>query len=138
MNSRRIQVRGCWIRKLSLPGRFHRPISKKSWLPNNREAAARFIKATVEAIALIKTDKQAAFSSMKNWYGISDRAHQESIYAEAAKLASKPYPHVEGIKAVMATYAYHEMTRHKPEDFYDASFIAELDKSGYIDSLYKK
>jgi hypothetical protein len=38
---------------------------------------------------------------------------------------------------VMATYTYHEMARHKPEDFYDASFITELDKSGYIDGLYK-
>ena len=26
---------------------------------------------------------------------------------------------------------------HKPEDFYDASFVTELDNSGYIDSLYK-
>ncbi len=30
------------------------------------------------------------------------------------------------------------MTRHKPEDFVDASFVTELDKSGYIDGLYKK
>jgi hypothetical protein len=29
------------------------------------------------------------------------------------------------------------MRQHKPEDFYDDSFVRELDKSGYIDSLYK-
>jgi hypothetical protein len=29
------------------------------------------------------------------------------------------------------------MATHKPEDFYDATFIAEIDKSGYIESLYK-
>jgi ABC-type nitrate/sulfonate/bicarbonate transport system substrate-binding protein len=109
----------------------------KPWLAKNREAAARFIKATVEAIALIKTDKQLAFAAMRKWYGITDAAHQESIYAEARKLASTPDPNVAGIKAVMATYTYHEMARHSPEDFYDASFIAELDKSGYIESLYK-
>ena len=109
----------------------------KSWLAKNPETARRFVKATVESIALIKTNKQAAFDAMKKWYGISDRAQQESIYAEAAKLASKPYPHVEGIKAVMATYTYHEMAMHAAEDFYDARFITELDKSGYIDSLYK-
>src|SRR5262249_48479413 len=108
------------------------------WLPGHRETAARFIKATVDAIALIKTDKQSAFVAMRKWYGIADPAHQESIYAEAAKLASKPYPHVDGIKAVMATYTYHEMTRHKAEDFYDSNFVGELDRSGYIDGLYKK
>jgi hypothetical protein len=28
------------------------------------------------------------------------------------------------------------MTIRKPQDFYDASFVEELDKSGYIDGLY--
>ena len=30
------------------------------------------------------------------------------------------------------------MRKYKAEDFYDASFITELDKSGAIDRLYKK
>jgi hypothetical protein len=30
------------------------------------------------------------------------------------------------------------MRIHQPDDFYDASFVRELDKSGYIDGLYKK
>jgi hypothetical protein len=30
-----------------------------------------------------------------------------------------------------------EMRLHRAEDFYDARFIAELDRSGYIDDLYK-
>ena len=28
------------------------------------------------------------------------------------------------------------MRRYKPEDFYDDSFVRELDKSGFVDSLY--
>ena len=78
-----------------------RPEAEKAWLGKNRETAARFIKATVEAIALIKTNKPVALAAMKKWYGITDPAHQESIYVEAAKLASKPYPNIEGIKAVL-------------------------------------
>ena len=109
----------------------------KEWLPKNREAAARFIKSTVDAIALLKTDKQAAFAAMAKWYGITGREHQEHIYAQAVQLPSKPYPSVEGIKKLMEIYNYREMRVHKPEDFYDASFMTELDKSGYIDGLYK-
>jgi len=48
----------------------------------------------------------------------------------------KPYPSVTGIKQVLALYTYRELKKSKPEDFYDASFMTELDKSGYIDSLY--
>ena len=39
---------------------------------------------------------------------------------------------------MMEIYDYREMRIHRPYDFYDASFISELDKSGYIDGLYKK
>jgi NitT/TauT family transport system substrate-binding protein len=109
----------------------------KDWLPNNREAAARFVKSTVEAIALLKTDKPAAYAAMAKWYGITERDKQEAIYAQASQLPSKPYPSVAGIKKMMEIYNYREMRIHKPEDFYDASFVAELDKSGHIDGLYK-
>ena len=51
---------------------------------------------------------------------------------------AKPYPSVEGIKSMMEIYNYREMRVHQPDDFYDASFVSELDKSGYIDGLYRK
>lgn len=108
------------------------------WLSNNREAAARFMKATVEAIALMKTDKAAAFASMTKWYGIADPAKLEAVYAQASKLPRKPYPSIAGLKAMQSIYTWREMTIRKPEDFADSSFITALDKSGYIDSLYKK
>jgi len=110
----------------------------KDWLPKNRETAARFVKSTVDALALIRNDKDAAFAAMAKWYGIRDARAQEQIYAQAVQLPAKPYPSVEGIKTMMEIYDYREMRQHKPEDFYDASFVAELDKSGYIDGLYKK
>jgi hypothetical protein len=37
----------------------------------------------------------------------------------------------------MEIYNTHEMRKHKPEDFYDDSFVRELDQSGFIDSLYR-
>jgi NitT/TauT family transport system substrate-binding protein len=110
----------------------------KDWLPKNREVAARFIKSTVDALALIRNEKEAAFAAMAKWYGIRDARAQEHIYAQAVQLPAKPYPSVEGIKTMMEIYNYREMRLHKAEDFYDASFVAELDKSGYIDSLYNK
>jgi len=36
----------------------------------------------------------------------------------------------------MEIYNTHEMRRYKPEDFYNDSFVRELDKGGFIDSLY--
>jgi ABC-type nitrate/sulfonate/bicarbonate transport system substrate-binding protein len=109
----------------------------KSWLPNNRETAARFVKSTVEAVALMRTDRQAVFAAMAKWYGIKDARMQEHIFAQGKLLPAKPYPAIEGIKTMMRIYDYREMRLHKPEDFYDASFVEALDKSGHIDGLYR-
>ena len=51
-----------------------------------------------------------------------------------------PYPNHPGMKI---SFEYVAMTRndvwnHKPEEFTDSSFVTELDKSGFIKSLYPK
>ncbi len=119
----------------AMPGSGVNALSE--WLPKNRDTAARFIKATVEAIALMKTDKKAAFASMTKWYGITDPEKLEAVYAEASRLPSKPYPSIEGLKVMQTVYTWREMVSRRPEDFTDPSFVAALDQNGYIDSLYK-
>jgi NitT/TauT family transport system substrate-binding protein len=122
------------IYKFPMPGSGVNALAE--WLPKNRDAAARFIKSTVEALALMKSDKAAAFAAMAKWYGIVDRVQQEHIYAQAALLPAKPYPAAEGFRTLLRVYDYREMRIHQPEDFYDASFVTELDRSGTIDALY--
>ena len=123
-------------KKVDMPGSSVN--AEKKWLANNKEAARRFVKATVEAIALTMQDKEKAFASFRKWYGMSDPAMMEVMYSEAADLPKKPYPSIEGFKNMQKVYTWREITRFKPEEFADASFVTELDKSGYIDSLYKK
>jgi NitT/TauT family transport system substrate-binding protein len=84
-----------------------------------------------------RADKRAAFASMAKWYGITDSVKQEAIHTTASELPSKPFPSVAGIKKMMPAHDNREMRLHQPEDFYDASFVTELDKSGYIDGLYR-
>ena len=48
----------------------------------------------------------------------------------------KPYPSIEGIKKAMQLYDSAAMRRFKPEDFYDSSYMKELDDSGFLDKLY--
>lgn len=110
----------------------------REWLQNNRDAARRFVKSAVEAIAMLKTDKDSAFKAMGKWYQMNDPELMELFYDEAAKVPSKPYAPIEGLKKMMEIYDSHEMRKYTVEHFYDDSFVKELDDSGYIDSLYKK
>ena len=111
--------------------------ASRTWLREHKDIAARFVKATVDALALVKTNKAVAFASLAKWYNITDPDQQERIYRQVADLPRKPYPAVDGIKEVLRIYRYREMQIHKPEDFYDDSFVRTLDNSGYIDGLYK-
>ena len=108
----------------------------RAWLKDNQETVRRFVKSTVEMIALVKRNKPTAFNAMAKWYGVTDPEKQEYFYREVSNLPRKPYPSVEGIKRVMEIYNYHEMRKYKPEDFYDDSFIRQLDQNKYIDGLY--
>ena len=58
----------------------------------------------------------------------------ESLYPK------KQYPSVEGLKTVIDDIAERDPRAKnvKPEQFIDATFIRELDQSGFIDGLYKK
>ncbi len=111
--------------------------ASRKWVAENPDTVRRFLRATVEAIAMLKQNKTVVFSSINKWYGINDREQQELLFRDMTKLPRKPYPHVPGIKKVMELYDTAGMRRFKVEDFYDDSFIKELDTSGYIDSLYK-
>ena len=50
-----------------------------------------------------------------------------------------PYPITKGLDAVyeIAAFRRPEIRKHKPEEFVDTSFVAELDKSGFIKKLYE-
>jgi ABC-type nitrate/sulfonate/bicarbonate transport system substrate-binding protein len=112
--------------------------AEREWLKNNREAARRMVKASIDAYAFMKNNKEATLKSIEKWYNIKDSKQLESMYRTVEATRMKPYPSEKGIKQVMSLYTYRELKNAKPEDFYDASFISELDKSGYIDELYGK
>jgi len=110
----------------------------EDWLQGNRETMRRLVKSYVEAIALMKKDKQVAVRAMVKYWNVTDPKLQDWFYERGVTLVpQKPYPNVEGIRKTMELYDSPEMRKHAPEDFYDNGFVRELDQSGYIDSLYR-
>jgi NitT/TauT family transport system substrate-binding protein len=113
--------------------------ASQAWLkePGNRDKAMRFLKATLEAIALMHKNDPVAMRAIGKWWGVPDREIQRKMLVTGKDIPRKPYPNVDGIKLVMKLYDSPEMRKMKPEDFYDDSLMRELDKSGFIDKLYK-
>lgn len=112
-------------------------MAERAWLAANRDTAARFVKSAVEAVALMKQDRDAFDASLEKWFNITDEVTQERMYAVVMDFPIKPYPSVEGIRAMMEVYDSPQMRMHTAEEFYDSSFIEELDRRGYLDALYQ-
>jgi NitT/TauT family transport system substrate-binding protein len=111
-------------------------MAEREWLKSNRETAVKFVKAAFEAIALMKKDRAAFDAAVVKWMNITDKTAQDRMYDEI-ELPEKPYPSVEGIRHTFVLYDSPEMRKYRPEDFYDTSIMTELDRSGFIDRLYR-
>jgi len=108
------------------------------------EIVRRYVRAQVEAVHRIYTDKQTALQILTKYFrGNVERDILEKTWellTEGTLLPRKQYPTIDGIKFILAPLAEKDPKAKaaKPEDFTDLSFIKALDESGYIDNLYKK
>jgi len=109
-----------------------------NWIkdPRNRDIAMRFLKGTVEGIAIYMNNRDETLRVLAKYHGIKDRNVANSIYEEGLKMSRRMEPCVQGFKD-MFTLGYPGLEKYKPTDFYDESFMKEVDKSGFIDTAYK-
>ena len=117
--------------------------TRRAAIKSDRELIINYMKAHLEGIALFKTNRDFGIKVIKKYLKTSD----DDLVNESYDIFSKmflptPYPNHPGMKI---SYEYVAMTRndnevwnHKPEAFTDSSFVAELDKSGFIKRLYEK
>jgi len=99
-----------------------------------------FVRAFVEGIAYYRTHKAESVQMIKEFLRVADTAIAEEAYDYFARITPmKPYPTVDGVRTVMDEIAATEpaIRNAKIEQFIDASFMTKLDRSGYIDGLYK-
>ena len=107
---------------------------------NNRQAILNFLRAFVESIAYIHKNKEESLATMGHWMRLNDREALDETYDYLLKiLPKKPYPTDKGIQAVLDALAVRSaaVKKFKPQDFYDISYMRELDQSGFLDRVFK-
>jgi NitT/TauT family transport system substrate-binding protein len=116
-------------------------VTRRKNIQDDRDTVTRMIRAHVEGIAYFKTHKDFSMKVLSKYLRMNDRELLEGSY-EIFKdfFISVPYPIMKGLEA---TYDYvattkPEIRNRRPEEFMDPSFIAELDKSGFIKKLYEQ
>lgn len=113
-------------------------VTRRKWVVEDRDMVMRMVKAHVEGIHLLKTNKEFALRVLGKYLKTNDRELLEGSYEIYRKdFISVPYPITQGLQP---TYEYvaaqrPEIWNQKPDAFMDPSFIAELDKSDFIKNL---
>ena len=131
------------LTQISVPTQSTGVATTRRFIRENPEVVKKYIKAQIEAVHRIKTDRVAGMNVLVKYLGSQDKEILEKTYDDASsdrKLPPKQYPTLEGLKNILDPLAETDPKARaaKPEDFVDMTFIKELDQSGYIDSLYKK
>ena len=116
----------------------------RRFIKEHPDVVRRYVKAHVEAVHKMWTDKEATIKALSKYMGSGlEREMLEKSYENVmteALYPKKQYPSLEGLKTVIEDVAERDPRAKsvKPEQFVDFTFIKELDQSGYIDGLYKK
>ena len=115
--------------------------TRRAAIKSDRELITQYMKAHLEGIALFKSNKDFSVKVIKKILRVTDDELANESYDIFSKMfIPAPYPNHPGMKV---SFEYVAETRpdvwkHKPEEFTDPSFVTELDKSGFIKSLYAK
>jgi NitT/TauT family transport system substrate-binding protein len=129
------------ISDLKIPFWWNGILSREAIIKTKRPLMQKLTRAMVEAIHIIKTEKEYAKSLIKKNLGVADPEGLERAYKDYSNAFPEiPYPTPDGVKTMLDDMARGnpKAASADPKSFVDLSLVAELEKSGFIKQLYKK
>jgi NitT/TauT family transport system substrate-binding protein len=121
---------------LGIPWPFGGTVSTKSYISSNADTVGKYLKAYVEAVHLLRTDRERGTSVIAKYTNLDDRAVAEQTWEIFSKRYDlPPYPTREGMEAVIQYALADTDPKAKdipPQEFYDDRLLRELDQSGFV------
>jgi NitT/TauT family transport system substrate-binding protein len=115
-------------------------VSTQRYIAKNRDLVRRMVKSYVEAIHIVRTSPQATKQAFVKYRRTKDEKQLDDLYQTLRETVKvKPYPNLESFKTIFKDVSGRipAAKSANPREFVDISFLEELDKSGYIDGLYR-
>jgi len=121
-------------------------VSSREFISNNRDTVKRFMQAYLESIRDIKKDKDGTVAVMAKYLKLDIKKDRDVLYdtydetIASGEVEKRPYPNLEGIKFALNLIAKERnlAVPSNPKDFLDTTLLEELEKSGFIDNLYRQ
>lgn len=115
-------------------------VTTQRFIAKNRDIARRMVKSYVEAIHIVRTNPELTKRAFVKYRKTRDEKQLEDAYQTLREVVKpKPYPNMESFKTIFKDVSDRIPAAKSadPREFVDISFLQELDKSGYIDGLYR-
>ena len=115
-------------------------VATQHYIARNRDLVRRIVKSYVEAIHLVRTNPEVTKRAFVKYRKTKDEKQLEDAYQTLREtVKQKPYPNMESFKTIFKDVSDRipAAKSANPREFVDTSFLEELDKSGYIDGLYR-
>ena len=115
--------------------------TSERFLVERPETARKFLKAFIAGIHIWMTDEKKTKEILAKRLRIKDAEVLDETYLAYKKLTEKkPYPTLKGLEFQIADFAQRNAKAKgaKPEAFVNLGLLNEIDKSGFIDGLYKQ
>ena len=114
-------------------------ITTRSFIAQQRDTALRFMKAFIRGVHRYKTDKEFSKRVFAKYGKITDQELLEGTWREYAPVLQKvPRPSVKGLQFLIETQFKDKGPLPRPESFVDNSIVDQLEKNGFIDSVYRQ
>jgi NitT/TauT family transport system substrate-binding protein len=113
-------------------------ITTRSFVAQQRDMALRFLRAFIRGMHRYKTDKEFTKRVFAKYGKITDDYLLEGTWQEHAGILQRvPRPSLKGLQFLIETQFKDKSPLPRPEAFVDNSLLEQLEKTGFIDSLYK-
>ena len=113
-------------------------VSTRAYLAQNRDHASRFLRALVRGMHRYGSDKEYSKKVLSKYYRTNDEQILEASWKDVApNLSRVPKPTAKAIQFIIDGQFKDKNPPPKPEAFVDTSVIDQLERSGFIDSVYR-
>jgi NitT/TauT family transport system substrate-binding protein len=129
------------VSELKIPFWWNGILTRESIIKTKRPLMLKLARAMVEAIHIIKTEKDYAIKLFRKNLGVADPDGLERAYKDYSNIFPEvPYPTPDGVKTMLDDLAPKnpKASSADPKAFVDPSLIKEIEASGLIKQLYKK
>jgi NitT/TauT family transport system substrate-binding protein len=127
------------ISDLKIPFLFTAMLSSPKLVKEKNEALTRFLRAYIEAMAVIRRDKETTLKALSKFQKTNDREILESVYDEYRDVFPvTPLMTAAEVQAVLDVAKSPRAKTMKPQEFFDNSIVQKIQASGFIEQVNKR